>query len=353
MPETELKFALDAAAFAHLRARLDQLGAPERRILHSVYFDTRKLRLKKAGVALRMRRDGERWIQTVKAKARNHGGLQRAEEAEADMPDALIDLTAIPDETLRVTVQAALKGRMLQPVCETRMERLLLVVHGAEGAAVEVALDEGLIAAGDRAETFRELELELKSGPLSALYELAADLLPETGAVPSMLSKSERGYLLAAEGRIHPPAVPHPAAEVAVARSQTAGEARARQAEFSDGMGRGRPRLSRTQDCRRKGADQRSAPRRDAEAGGRFASALGHRIRDRPQRGAERHRSPSAGALPAEGDRWRRDLRRALRLRPRHPQGPRPPPAIWAWLNAAIVVSMTADRPPDRDCAAA
>ncbi|WP_172326768.1 CYTH and CHAD domain-containing protein [Mangrovicoccus sp. HB161399] len=227
MPETELKFALDPQSCALLRERLERLGPAERHILHSVYFDTRRHRLKKAGLALRMRRDGERWIQTVKAKAKNHGGLQRAEEAEAEMPDAMLDLGAIPDARLQKAVKKALKGRMLHPVCETRMERLQLVIHGPGGAAVEVALDEGVIAAGPLSEPFRELELELKSGPLGALYDLAADLLPDGGAAPSTLSKSARGYLLAAEGRIAPEPQPLHAAEVALEPGMQAGEAAA------------------------------------------------------------------------------------------------------------------------------
>ncbi len=227
MAETELKFVLDAQGCALLRERLERSGAEERRELHSVYFDTRGQRLRKAGLALRMRRDGDRWIQTVKAKAANHGGLQRAEEDEAEMPDARVDLAAIADAGLRDAVKAALKGKLLHPVCETRMSRLLVMQHGEGGAAVEVALDEGEIIAGGRAVPFRELELELKSGPLEALYDLAAELLPDGGASPSMLSKSARGYLLAAGGDAMPAAEPRHAEGVPLAPEMTAGQAAA------------------------------------------------------------------------------------------------------------------------------
>ncbi|WP_138465188.1 CHAD domain-containing protein [Poseidonocella sp. HB161398] len=231
MPETELKFVIDSLTLARLREQLDHVGtllAPaERHALHSVYFDTRHHRLKKAGIALRMRRDGERWIQTVKAKAENHGGLQRAEEAETEMPDSRIDLAAIGDEGLRDRVRAALKGKVLQPVCETRIDRHLALVATPGGAEVEIALDEGQIIAGERAEPFRELELELKSGPVSALYDLAETLLAEGGAAPSHLSKSERGYLLAAGLPITGPAAPRKAAPVPLAPGCSAGEAAA------------------------------------------------------------------------------------------------------------------------------
>jgi len=40
-------------------------GAPTTRILHSVYFDTPDLRLARAGVALRVRRSGDRFIQIL------------------------------------------------------------------------------------------------------------------------------------------------------------------------------------------------------------------------------------------------------------------------------------------------
>src|SRR5207248_4781691 len=59
-------------------------GRVRRRRLVSTYFDTPKLRLAGAGVGLRIRRDGRRWIQTVKGppQAQSGGGLTARPEYE-------------------------------------------------------------------------------------------------------------------------------------------------------------------------------------------------------------------------------------------------------------------------------
>lgn len=229
MAETELKFTLDDAAADRLRARLTQLsptqGSPETRALHSVYYDTKGHRLKQAGVALRLRRDGDRWVQTVKAKTTNKNGLQVAEEAECPLPKAKLSLKRIPDKGLRKSVKALIGKRALRPVCETEVERLLMVMRDCEGTAVEVALDRGWIRAGAEERAFQELELELLSGDAAALYALAAELLPDGGLEPSRLSKSERGYLLAASGRITPHLAPRNAAPVPLHPKMTTAEA--------------------------------------------------------------------------------------------------------------------------------
>ena len=67
MREIELKFLLDEASSRALLARVKALklasGAPKTKTLRSIYLDTPEHALKR-GIALRLRRDGRRWIQT-------------------------------------------------------------------------------------------------------------------------------------------------------------------------------------------------------------------------------------------------------------------------------------------------
>ena len=228
MPETELKFVLDDTSAALLQtgiAALEGAAPAVRHALHAIYFDTRGHRLKKAGVALRIRREDGRWVQTLKARADNGTGLQRAEEAEIALETPELDLEAIPDKALRKLVRGLVGDRTLRPVCETVMERLTVLVRPADGTVVEVSLDQGRIIAGAAEVPFLELELELKSGPVAALYDLAGALLGDGRMTPSRLSKSARGYLLAATGQIAPPAAPRKAADVALDPGMSAGQA--------------------------------------------------------------------------------------------------------------------------------
>ena len=70
------------------------------------------------------------------------------------------------------------------------------------GAQVEVALDEGTVSVPgtDWSEPLLELELELLSGPESALLSLAALLRDspagQLGLLPSDVSKAQRGMAL-------------------------------------------------------------------------------------------------------------------------------------------------------------
>ena len=145
MAEIELKFVIDARAARRLRARLRRMqpeaGAPRTRTLRSVYYDTPDHALKAAGYALRLRRDGRRWLQTVKARSPLKGGLSQAEEAECPAPAGRLALDAIPDTALRDGVLRLVDGKALAPVCETAMRRTSSELALGDGTRVEFAID--------------------------------------------------------------------------------------------------------------------------------------------------------------------------------------------------------------------
>lgn len=228
MREIELKFLLDAASAKALRARLRNFeataGKPSTHTLRSTYFDTPDHALKKANVALRLRRDGRRWIQTVKAGARLHGGLSQVTEVESPAPGGRLDLAAIPDPEVKAEVFRLIGDRQFAPVCETVIRRTALRLPAGEGA-VELAIDSGEIRAGERSAPLYEAEIELLEGPVGTLFDLARTLFPQGGLRFSRLPKSARGYLLAEKGYIEPPLAPREAATVRLEPEQTTEEA--------------------------------------------------------------------------------------------------------------------------------
>lgn len=198
--ETELKLMLDAAAEARLRARLargDLAGRSRTVNLHTVYFDTQDGALRSAGMALRLRRQGRVWVQTVKAARQMQAGLSRAEEVECAAPGGRVDLAAIPDADLRARVLDRVGGHALTPVVETAMRRTIRPLT-LEGAEIELAIDVGEIRAQGLVQPHREVELELKSGGPGALFAAARVLFPDGGLRFSDRSKAERGFDLLA-----------------------------------------------------------------------------------------------------------------------------------------------------------
>lgn len=227
MDEVELKLRVDPADLPRLRT-LPLFGAAGRgvtRRLESVYFDTPDLRLYRREVTLRVRRQGRRYVQTVKGPGRGDGLLQMRGEWEAPVASCVPDLDALPDPAAREQL-GPLVPADLQPVFESSIRRTVRVVRDPDGgdARVEVAIDHGRIrtAAGEAQEVC-EVELELKSGDPQALYRLALMLAEQVPLRVERRTKAERGYALAAGPAAGPPP-PRKAARIDYAPDATVEE---------------------------------------------------------------------------------------------------------------------------------
>ncbi len=197
--EIELKLELtpgDAARLLeHPAVRRSASGPPQVENLLSVYFDTPDHALARAGIGVRLRRSGGAQVQTVKSGEDAAAGLFERGEVEVAMSGDHPDLDAIPDEALRARILTALAGQPLEPVFETEMRRTRCVLRDGEDEW-HLDLDEGLVRAGEASERFCELELELRHGEVSRLYELALELSHSFDLVPGTRTKAERGYAL-------------------------------------------------------------------------------------------------------------------------------------------------------------
>ena len=122
--ETELKLRVPSPAMQRLGAHpVLQSGqrTPPRK-LRAIYYDTPDLALSRAGVALRVRREGRRWIQTVKWAGEVHGGLHRRNESEVEVSGPAPDLAKF-DPEVGALFQAPQIADALQPVFETDFVR--------------------------------------------------------------------------------------------------------------------------------------------------------------------------------------------------------------------------------------
>ncbi|MEM9371013.1 MAG: CHAD domain-containing protein [Pseudomonadota bacterium] len=201
MREIELKLQLDAASEKRVR-RHSWSGAfhgsrPMTRGIHTIYFDTADHRLAHSGIALRLRKTGQSWVQTVKLGRDFRLGLSDATEHCCAAPGGRLDLGGIPDRTARDAVLANLSGSVLGPVFATRIRRTSRLVR-LPGSVIEIAIDVGEIATDDATEPLRELELELIDGDPSQIFIVLKQLFPEGQLALSFCSKADRGFALAA-----------------------------------------------------------------------------------------------------------------------------------------------------------
>src|SRR5262245_1940256 len=168
-------------------------GRGQTRSLHSTYFDTPDLDLARAGMALRVRRDGRRRVQTLKARGPQRGAHFDRIEYEAPTSLEEPDLGLVPDPELRAQVEAALAGAPLGPVIETRIRRTRRLLQ-RNGTSLELAVDVGEVRTAGESQPLCELELELREGEPAALYEVALALLDVVPLEISTVSKAELGY---------------------------------------------------------------------------------------------------------------------------------------------------------------
>lgn len=229
MSEIELKILLDETKSREIWARVKASklihGAPVTKTLRSIYLDTPDHALNKAGIALRLRRDGRRWIQGVKTGRTLHGGLSQVDELENPAPGGRVCLNEIPDQTIREEIVRRVNGAPLQPVFETAIKRSASELTLPNGTRAELAVDVGEVRAGERSAQLSELEIELLAGDASGLFDIAHIVVPDGGLLLSRLSKAARGYLLAEEGRIDLPLSPRNAENLSLGPALTAEQA--------------------------------------------------------------------------------------------------------------------------------
>jgi inorganic triphosphatase YgiF len=160
--------------------------------LYSIYYDTAGLTLHKNAMALRLRKAGKQWLQTLKGGGQISAGLHQRNEWEMPVLSEQLDFTALK----------ASGGKLphgvcdhLQPVFVTDFSRYSRLLN-FEGAQIELCMDSGEIRYGHSSCPISELELELISGSPRQLFKLALMLLDIVPLQVEHTSKAEYGYSL-------------------------------------------------------------------------------------------------------------------------------------------------------------
>lgn len=173
-------------------------GEWQSRELLNAYYDTEQGDLARAQVALRVRRDGEQFIQTLKSKGASVAGLSERNEWDWYIDSDVLVQSYLDDSCWPQSLTKLDKG-LLHELFRTDFTRKSVELaweHRGVATKVEVALDVGKVITAKGEEQICELELELREGQVAALLELAQELATDIALMPCDISKAERGYRL-------------------------------------------------------------------------------------------------------------------------------------------------------------
>ncbi len=200
--ETEIKLRASRETLLALRdhplLKKRNKSGWQRHELFNQYFDTPTRELAQAKVALRLRRDGEQFIQTLKSRGQSVAGLSERNEWDWYLDKAKLDTKKLTDDCWPTSL-AELDKKTLKPIFTTDFVREKAEIAWGRGktkVVIEAALDLGKVIVGKQSEEICELELELRQGEPEALLELAAELAADLALMPCDISKAERGYRL-------------------------------------------------------------------------------------------------------------------------------------------------------------
>lgn len=204
MLEIELKLQVPAARRdAVQREAAGRAPTPPLR-LQAAYFDTADRALARAGLAFRLRREGRRWVQTLKGVGGASDGAMTRREHNVPRPGVAAALP-LPDAALHAATPV---GRRLIELLEATPDAALACVYRTDirrrartlrtrVGSVELAFDDGSIQAGERRLPVCELEIELVRGTPLAVIATARRWVARHGLWIDVRSKAERGDLLA------------------------------------------------------------------------------------------------------------------------------------------------------------
>ena len=141
--EVELKLALAESHQSRFLRHPLLKQADERHAdtLDNIYYDTADLALRRRGIALRLRRKGRDWLQTVKLAGSSAGGLSSRPEWETPYTGHF-DFSLVDQSAVREWLQRPRLLARIVPICETRFRRITWKFAAAPGAVL-LTLDRG------------------------------------------------------------------------------------------------------------------------------------------------------------------------------------------------------------------
>ena len=217
MQEVELKFLVPASRVKGMMRQVD-VKAAKHTPMRAHYFDTPDQQLAQSGIGLRIRQEGDTWVQTIKAGGAGviarteHNAVLDSEQIEAMIDaDTLAPNLKMYKHTDIAPALAPFKRKKLEKALVrqyvTDIERITRVLKDGH-SSIEVAYDTGNIIHGQedqKRSEIKEIEFELLSGTPAYLFATAKTWCKRYKLCLSTVTKAERGSLLLKD-KAHSPA---------------------------------------------------------------------------------------------------------------------------------------------------
>ena len=198
MVEIELKFQLPENKKKSVLQALKPKTAQKIR-LQAKYYDTPDGLLAQNHMAIRLRQEGDLWVQTFKASGKSH--LERIEN-EVHLGQCTsepeLDLSLFfEDKTVEKLIRQVLGEEINQLILQfkTDVHRTFRVIS-MDDTEIEVCLDDGVVSTAEQSEKICEVEFELKKGSPQQLILFTQDWVKKYQLWLDVRSKAERGNLL-------------------------------------------------------------------------------------------------------------------------------------------------------------
>ena len=186
--ELEYKYASTEEVQAKL---LKTYGNFQQIQMETTYYDTPDRLLSAAHMTLRLRKENEDTVCTLKTPLPD-GSRGEWECSATDIEGGIAKLLSLGAPDVLTTLTAG----GIEPVCGARFTRHSTLVPTADGTA-ELALDKGILLGGGRQIPLCEVEIEQKSGSDAATAALAAQIAHLYGLSQEPYSKFRRASALA------------------------------------------------------------------------------------------------------------------------------------------------------------
>ncbi len=202
--EIELKYSLKSASQIdeilgdeQIKAITDE-GSLEVFPISSEYFDTEDLRLTHERVAFRVRKEGRRYIATVKWNGHSESGMHEREEnnvpvSEKEMSDPTVEI--FRQSSMYERLKQLIGGRKLSVLMTTDFERRQVRLDSGN-VICEMSFDTGSVCCGGRTAPICEMEIELYSGSREEMEKIGDYVSEKYGLEPENKSKFGRGLEL-------------------------------------------------------------------------------------------------------------------------------------------------------------